>query len=318
MQIESRFVVAHDPQESIRRRRHALAGLASGQHGVLARRQLLSLGFTPQEIKGMLADRRLLAIHRGVYAVGHGALTERSRWMAAVLACGPGALLSHRSCAALRHLRATAISYVEVIVPTERGRIAGVRPYLCRRLQAQDRDEVDGIPCTSVALTLLGLAAVLPRRGVERACDEAEVLELFDLTALDDVLERFRGARGAATLRAVRDEHPIGTTRTRRELEERALALFAHHAIPRPAVNAIVTTPSGIPREVDFLWRRERLVLETDGMRFHSTPRQIERDRRKEAELVRAGYRVVRMTWDQIVRDPSTATLTLSAALKAR
>ena len=292
-----------------------MAALASGQHGVVARRQLLSLGFSAQEIKGMLGNRRLLAIHRGVYAAGHLALSQKGRWMAAVLACGPGALLSHRSAAALRSLRPTAISYVEVLVPTERGNIAGVRPYLCRRLLAQDRDEVDGIPCTSVALTLLNLGAVLPRRAVERACDETEVQELFDLAALDDVLERFRGARGTATLRAVRDDHPIGTTRTRHELEERALALFGRHGIPRPAVNVTVSTPSGIPFEVVFLWRRERLVLETDGMRFHSTRRQIERDRRKEAELVRAGYRVVRMTWRQIEREPRTVARTLSAAL---
>ena len=303
---------------SIRRRRHELEALASAQHGVVARRQLLERGLTRHEIAGMLAARRLLAIHRGAYAVGHRALTARSRWMAAVLACGPGALLSHRSCAALRGLRRTSISYVEVIVPTERGRIAGVRPYLCRRLRPQDRDEVDGIPCTSVALTLLSLGAVLPRRAVERTCDEAEVQELFDLAALEDVLERFRGARGTAILRAVLGAHAIGTTLTRSELEERALVLFARAGIPRPAVNATVATPSGIPAEVDFLWRRERLVLETDGMRFHATRRQIERDRRKEAELVRAGYRVVRMTWDQIVREPATVAATLRAALAIR
>ncbi len=266
----------------------------------------------------MLAARQLLPIHRGVYAVGHRALTERSRRMAAVLACGPGALLSHRSAAALWGLRATAISYAEVTVPTERGRIAGVRPYLCRRLQAQDRAEVDGIACTSVALTLLGLAAVLPRRGVERACDEAEVRELFDLAAIEDVLERFRGARGSADLRTVLADHAIGTTLTRSGLEERALSLFGRHGVPRPAVNATVDIPSGIPVEVDFLWRRERLVLETDGLRFHSTRRRIERDRRKEAELVRAGHRVVRMTWRQIEHEPQTVALTLRAALGLR
>ena len=111
MEIESTFLVAHDPQDSIRRRQHAVAALASSQHGVVARRQLLSLGFSAQEIKGMLGNRRLLAIHRGVYAAGHLVLSQKGRWMAAALACGPGALLSHRSAAALRSLRPTAISY---------------------------------------------------------------------------------------------------------------------------------------------------------------------------------------------------------------
>ena len=293
-----------------------LAALATAQHGVVARRQLLSRGFTRNEIQRMLANRRLLAVHRGVYAVGHLALSQRGRWMAAVLACGPGALLSHRSAAALWGLRQSAIAYVEVIAPTERGPIDGVRPRLCRLLQPRDRATVDGIPCTSIALTLLNLAAVLPRRGVERACDEAEVQQLFDLAAVEDVLARFRGARGSATLRGVLEDHAIGTTLTREALEELALALFARHGVPTPAVNATVFTPSGIPYEVDFLWRRERLVLETDGLRFHSTRRQIERDRRKEAELVRAGYRVVRMTWRQIEREPGTVALTLNAALR--
>jgi len=104
--------------------------------------------------------------------------------MAAVLACGPDALLSHRSCAALASIRGTSLSYVEVTVPTYRGKIDGVRPYVSRRLQPQDREEIDGIPCTSLALTLLQLAVVLPRRGLERACDEALVQELFDLSRM--------------------------------------------------------------------------------------------------------------------------------------
>jgi hypothetical protein len=299
------------------RQRHlALTDRATRQHGVVARRQLLAMGFSADQIKRMRASGRLLVVHPGVYAVGHGALTTRGRWMAAVLACGPGARLSHRSCAALLQLRRTSLAYVEVTVPSRRRPIAGIRLYVSGRLQAQDRDEIDGIPCTSIARTLLDLAAILPRRDVERACDEAEVRELFDLAALDDVLSRSRGCRGAATLRAVLRGHAIGTTLTRSELEERALALMDRFGIPRPEVNVRLVCRPGVAPEVDFLWRRRRVVLETDGGRFHSTPRQIERDRRKESDLVRAGYRVLRATWRQVEREPRELAHMIRAALE--
>jgi hypothetical protein len=166
-----------------------------------------------------------------------------------------------------------------------------------------------------VARTLLDLAAILARRGVERACDEVEVRELFDLAALDDVLGRSHGCRGTATLRAVLREHAIGTTLTRSELEERALALMDRSAIPRPEINVRVVCRPGVATEVDVLWRRRRVVLETDGHRFHATPRQIERDRRKEADLVRAGYRVLRATWRQVEREPQGVASMVRTAL---
>jgi len=263
----------------------------------------------------MRASRRLHDVHRGVYAVGHRLLSARGHWLAAVLASGPDALLRHRSCAALTNIRRTSLSYVEVIVPARRGRIAGVRAYIRPDLAPQDRHRIDGIPCTSLARTLLDLATVLPRRGVEHACDEAEVQEVFDLRAIEDVLERSRGCHGAPLLRAVLREHAIGTTLTRFELEARAFALLDRAGVRRPEVNVKVVCRAGFAPEVDFLWRRERLVLETDGGRFHSTPRQIDRDRYKEAELVCAGYRVLRATWRQVQREPGQVARMVRTAL---
>jgi hypothetical protein len=315
MPIEVQIVPPEAAQSSPRRAEHELGALATRQYGVIARRQLLALGLTRHQIETMRASRRLHNVHRGVYAVGHRALTHMALWMAAVLACGPDARLSHRSCAALRGLRRTSLAYVEVIVPQRRGEIAGVRAYVCRRLQEDDRDEIDGIPCTSVARTLLDLATVVPRRDLERACDEAEVQEVFDLLAIEDLLRRSGGCRGAAKLRAVLREHAIGTTLTRSKLEERTIALLDRFAVARPEVNARVVCRPGVAPEVDFLWRRERVVLETDGIRFHASPRQIERDRRREAELVRAGYRVLRATWRQVEREPRSVALMVRAAL---
>jgi hypothetical protein len=317
MQIETYKTGAERPKRSFRSRDRELAERATRQHGVVSRRDLLEVGFSRDQIKRMRQARRLHDIHRGVYALGHRVLSQRARWLAAVLASGPDALLSHRCAAALANVRRTSLTYVEVIVPQQRRRIEGVRMHVSTRILERDRHEIDGIPCTSLARTLLDLAAILPRREVERACDEAEVQELFDLTAMEGVLDRARGCRGTVTLRAVLSEHRIGTTLTRRGLEEQTLRLLDHYGIRRAEVNMRVYCRPGVSPEVDFLWRRERLILETDGNRFHRTPRQIARDRRKEADLVRAGYRVLRATSGQVEHEPESVALMVRAALAA-
>ena len=316
MPDETQIFSAQRVLSTSEQRERWLAALAGRQHGVVARQQLLRLGFSSHQIERMRRIGRLHDVHRGVYAVGHSVLSTKGRWMAAVLACGPGALLSHRSAAALRQVHRSAPSYVEVIVPARRGRIPGIRAHVSTRVAAQDRDVVDGIPCTSLALTLLNLAAVCPRRVVERACDEAVVQEVFDLTALDDVLARSPRCHGAPLLRSVLADHAIGTTLTRPGLEERTLRLLDGAGVPRPEVNIRLSCRPGVAHEVDFLWRMQRLVLETDGGRFHSDRRQIERDRRREADLVRAGYRVLRATWLQVQDEPQDVALMVRAALR--
>lgn len=305
-------------RETARRRRAALEDLAARQHGAVSRAQLICLGFTRHEIAGLLAAGWLHRVFPAVYAVGRRALGPRGRWMAAVLACGPGALLSHRSCAALRGIRRKAQSPIEVTVPADRARaIPGLRVYRCGWLAPSDRAVVDGIPCTSVALTLLGLAAVTDRRQTERACDEAEVQELFDLRAVEELLDRAAGRRGAGTLRAVLREHAIATTLTRSELEERVLAVCRRAQLPLPKVNEPVPCGAGIWHTVDFLWPAQQVVLEADGHRYHRTRRSVERDRRREADLVIAGNRVLRTTWLQVERDPARVSATVAAALAA-
>jgi hypothetical protein len=283
----------------------------------VARHELVSLGFSDGEIKRMLGASRLHRIHCGVYAVGHLKVSQTGRWTAATLACGREAMLGHRSGAALSSLRRASQSRVEVTCPTRRRAVDGIRPYHCTWLQPQDRRVIDAIPCAAPALLLLQLAAVVSRRELERACDEAEVQRLFDLKAIKELLGRAGGCRGSARLRAVLGEHAIGTTLTRPGMEELALRLCDGVDIPRPVVNHLLTCRPGVAYEVDFLWSAQRLVLEADGYRFHRAPRQIERDRRKEADLVRAGYRVLRATWLQIEREPGSVALMLLAALRA-
>ena len=268
------------------------------------------------EITGMVRAGWLHRVHHGVYAVGRRSLGPRGRWMAAVLACGPGALLSHRSSAAHRGLRASAQRDVEVTLPQDRGRrLRGARTYVVGDLGQADGEVHDGIPCVTVARTLLGLAALLPRRAVERACDEAEVQRVFDLAAVEALLARSTGRRGAAVLRAVLNEHAIGTTLTREGLEDLVLSVLDRHGVARPEVNAWVACRPSVGFEVDFLWRDERLVLEADGGPFHSTRAAIERDRRKEVELTCAGVRVLRCTWLQAEREPHRLAAMVRAAL---
>jgi hypothetical protein len=164
-------------------------------------------------------------------------------------------------------------------------------------------------------LTLLSVAAVESRRRLERACDECEVRRLFDGVAIEELLGRSHGCRGAGALRAVLDEHVIGTTLTRSELEERMLILCRRAGLPQPVINEAVIGGSGHSQVVDFLWRAQRLIVETDGGAYHSSRRAIERDRRREADLVRAGYRVLRVTWSQIEHEPELVVLMLVAAL---
>jgi very-short-patch-repair endonuclease len=302
-----------------RQRRAALEDLVALQHGAVSRPQLADLGFTRHEIAGLARAGWLHRVFPGVYALGRRSLGVRGRWMAAVLACGPGALLSHRSCAALRGIRRErSQALIEITVPSDRARaIAGVRAYRCCQLKPQDRTVVDGIPCASVALTLLGLAAVTNRRQTERACDEAEVQGVFDLRAVEELLDRACGRRGVAMLRAVLQEHVIGTTLTRSELEESALDMCRCANLPTPKVNEPVGCGPGIWHTVDFFWPRQRVILEADGHRYHRTRRCVERDRRREADLVIAGNRVLRTTWLQVQRDPRHVVAMVRAALDA-
>ena len=296
-----------------------LADVATFQDGIIGHAQLVGLGFTRREIQRRLEAARLHRIHCGVYAVGHRALSLQGRWRAAVLACGPDALLSHRDSAQLRGLIRSGRSRIEVTVPSDRSRrVAGVQVYVSRRLVPQDRSVCDGIACTSVALTLLNIAAVDSRRRLERTCDEAEVQRFFDLTAIEELLGRSRGCRGADRLRSVLDEHAMGTTLTRSELEELMLALCREAAVAPPIVNEHVIGGSGHGYSVDFLWPEQRLIVETDGLAFHSSRSAIERDRRRDADLVRVGYRVLRVTWSQIEHAPREVVLMLRAALADR
>jgi very-short-patch-repair endonuclease len=227
--------------------------------------------------------------------------------MAAVLAAGPDAVLSHRDAAALFSLRTSARGPIEVSVP-RRCRRPGIQAHLAR-LQADEITVEDGIPVTTVARTLLDLAAVLPRQPLKRATEQAEVLRLADRTSLDDLLMRYPTRRGTAALRELRNAG-LAETVTRSDLEDRFLAFLDAHDLPAPRVNGLV---EGL--EVDFHWRDQRVVVELDGRAAHHTIAAFERDRARDRALQVAGWRVVRITWRQLHDEPERIAADLARVL---
>ena len=229
--------------------------------------------------------------------------------MAAALAMGPAAVLSHRSAAELWGIRPTARRRVDVTVRGRPPHRPGIRVHHSL-LQPDEITTRDGIPVTTVPRTLLDLAAILNRRQLERALNEAEVLRLWDARSVADLLGRRPGARGAAAMRAVLAAREEGATVTRSELEERFLALMDAAGLPKPAVNDLLKVGDRWI-EADCVWREQRLVVELDGHAAHATRTAFDRDRARDRALQAAGWRVVRVTWRQLSEDPAAVVADL-------
>jgi uncharacterized protein DUF559/putative AbiEi antitoxin of type IV toxin-antitoxin system len=297
-----RFRVAERP-ENVTPPDRALAELAARQHGVVARRQLAAVSVTLSMLKSRVARGQLISLHRGVYAVGHRQLRREGWWMAAVLAAGEGAVLSHRDAAALHGILPPG-SHVRTEVTTT-GRAstsATIRIYRTHSLDVEDVTTIEGIPATSVARTLLDLAGTVPKDRLAKAMNEAERLQLLDVRALERALAKTAGRRGSGhriVTEALRELATIGVTFTRSELERRFLSLVVKpYGLPRPAMNAPI---AGM--EVDALWREHRVAVEVDGW-AHRTRRAFQEDRERDVRLHVAGYRVLRFTYRDVTKRP--------------
>jgi hypothetical protein len=287
--------------------------LAERQHGVVALHQLQLLGLSKSAVSGRARAGRFHRIHRGVYAIGYPKLTGHGQWMAAVLACGPRAVLSHRSAAGLWGLRPDNRLKSDVSLPSPSARIKqAIEVHRSVTLTPDDVTTVEGIPCTTLARTLVDLGDVVNRRAVERAVEQAEVLRLFDLREIERAIERAGPRRGTGLLSSVLDDLN-GPTLTESELEEAFLALCRAAALPTPEVNAWMTLPNGSAIKVDFLWRDERLAVETDGHPFHRTRQSRERDTKRDQLLRLAGFEPVRFTGRQVALEKEWVTRSLLA-----
>jgi Protein of unknown function (DUF559) len=289
-----------------------LAQLAGKQHGVVAVWQLRQLGFDKHRTGRAVAAGRLHSLRRGVYAVGHARLTPRGRWMAAVLGCGPEAVLSHRAAAALHQLRPARSGSIDVTVPG-RGRHsrAGLRVHNVRALDSRDRDVVDGIPVTSVSRTLLDYAEVEGRQWLRLAMEGAERQGELDRRALRELVARSPGRRGLGPLSAVLGELRDAAPLTRSEPENQALVLVRRAGLPPPQVNIDVCGEC-----VDLYWPEQRLVVEVDPFWTHRTRRSFEDNRRRDIKLMRHGIRVARITPERIRNEGDVVAAEILALLR--
>lgn len=298
--------------------------IAARQHGVVTRRQLLEAGLTARMVFQRAARQRLVRVHRGVYRVGP-VVSPHAREMAAVLACGTGAVVSEWSAAHLWQLPAApaavatserrTVSGAGDVFITAAGRDCGRREGIrLRRVRALDPSEVTrrlGIPVTTPARTLLDIAADLARYGLDRELEQAfghaSRERLTTRAELMSLLDRHPKRRGARLLRTVMSG---GGGLTRSRAEAQLLTLLRSAGLPEPRVNAIV---AGF--EVDFFWGAQRLVVEVDGFQYHAQRDRFENDRARGLAITATGISVIRLTWRQITQYPNAVIGQIALAL---
>jgi very-short-patch-repair endonuclease len=283
--------------------------LVERQHGVVSRTQLLELGLSSEAIAHRVDTGRFHPVARGVYAVGRPDLSRHGRWFAALLSCGPTAVLSHRSAAALWQIRPDDPAVTDLTVSTAvRRRRPGVVVH-CRALDPSEQVVREGVPVTTVQRTLLDLATAVRGARLERAINEADKLDLIDPESLRADLGTYSGRAGVAALRATLDRHAFRLTDS--ELERRLLAIVRRTELPLPDTG---TRLNGF--KVDFHWPDLYLVVETDGLRYHRTASQQMRDRLRDQEHAAAGLTTLRFTHFQVRYDPRHVESTLLAVAR--
>ncbi|MDX6726223.1 MAG: hypothetical protein QOK49_1028, partial [Baekduia sp.] len=279
-----------------------IAALAAGQHGPVAHRQLRALGLTQDHIAYRLRVGRLIAHHPEVYLVGHRLLTREGRWMAAVLACGRRAVLSHADAAAHWGLIAARDGRIHATTPSRSGRVpdrARITLHRVGTLRDAERTTHDAIPVTTPARTLLDLASRLRARALEDAIAQMVRLDLFDLVAVRRCLAAHPRQHGAPALKRLLERLAGRDPADLRSATELALAqLCDDHDLPEPATNVQI---EGFT--VDFHWPGTTLVVEGDGYTYHNMPTVFESDRDRDQRLILAGYTVARFTYTQLTRE---------------
>jgi very-short-patch-repair endonuclease len=275
------------------------ARVATEQEGVITHRQLLDAGIHTRAISRLAQAGALHRRHRGVYVVGHLALAAHATEVAALLACGEGALISHRSAAYLWGLLDVQQQRVEVTLVGRRCRAKdAIQIHHVAAIDDRDVRRKGALWLTSPARTLIDLAAEASDAELDRLVAQARVKDLLSKGALESALLRAGRRRGTAKMRALL-RSDVGPALTRSEAERRMRRLLREAGLVQPKANV-----QAAGYEVDFLWPRERVILEVDGYRFHGHRRAFERDRRKDMALRDAGYEVIRITWRQLTDEP--------------
>jgi very-short-patch-repair endonuclease len=297
----------------------AIASVAGPQEGLITRRQLEACGLSPGQVKRWVKDGRLHFVFRTVYALGQPTVGPRARMRAATLAC-PGAVISHRSAAALLGLRKVAPAVIDLIPPVEHGRkLDGIKAHRVPFPGPSEVGQVFGIPCTSVARTIVDLAGTHGIDKLREVVEMAATENVLDVAAVDAVLANGPKRRGTPALRSILDEwRPVAETAkyaTFRSLfEAKLLPLVAAAQLPLPHFNARVRTAERI-LEVDLLWPTQKFVVEADSRRHHALEVAFERDHKRTRELLAAGYDVLGVTWREAEREPTEVLAVIRARL---
>lgn len=292
-----------------------VAALAERQFGVVSRGQLADLGIDRRGVARRLQTGRLHQLHGGVYAVGHRVIPREGHWLAAVLFCGPGAVLSHRSAAAHWGIRDYSGAYVDVTSPRKTRSTGSIRRHWAL-LRSDEVTEHDGIPITTPPRTIFDLAPESPPHVVEAALRQSEFLRLYDSLSLWDLLERYPRRRGNPAVRAALASLEEASGETRSRLEERFLAFLDAHRLPRPNLNVWLEI-NGHRYKVDCLWPAHRQIVELDSWEAHGTRSAFQTDRSRARRLEAAGYRVTHVTRHQLETEGEELAMDLRTLLRA-
>ncbi len=277
-----------------------IAAIAELQHGHVSREQLRAVGVSDTGIARLIGAGRLLRVHPSVYVVRPAVLVPRGREAAALLSCGPNALLSHSTAASLWNLCGPVDGPVEVTITRRRHRhTAGICAHRAAGLLPRDVRVQQGLPVTSPARTLLDRATQLTLHDFERELDEAlSVLGIVHRDQLRDVVRRMTGHRGAPIMRRLLERRDDGGV-TRSEAERLFLALVREAGLPEPETQVRLAGYT-----VDFLWRKERVGFEIDGYQFHTSRHAFDRDRSKDLALKEEHFDPNRVSRDQVKHEP--------------
>jgi uncharacterized protein DUF559/putative AbiEi antitoxin of type IV toxin-antitoxin system len=295
-----------------------LSELVGPQDGVASLGQLRDIGLSQRTVEYRATQGRLHRVHRGVYAVGHLSIGQLGALRAAVLACGDGAVISHGTAAAFYDLRNQWPALIDVTGGRQAGRkLDGIR---CRRCRYPTPEEIvvhDGIPFTSPARVLVDSAGMLGTPSLRRMVERTAVRRLLDLEAVDLAMGQAKRRRGIRALRMILEDWRTddgSVPDLRSEFEALVLPRLVAMGLPRPACNETLSL-DGERLMVDFLWKRQRVVAETDGEGTHGTPIAFQRDRRRDQILAAAGYRVSRTTWAQMRDEPEAVVQRIARTL---
>jgi very-short-patch-repair endonuclease len=284
---------------------------------MVTRRQLAAMGVTRSAITRRVEAGRLTRVHRGVYAVGHRQRTREASWIAAVMACSPGAFLSHLDAAALWGIYEGCRPAIHVTTTARSARrLPGIRAHRARTLDPADVTAKDGVPVTTVARTLIDLTDILSSDRLLRAIREAEYLGLLDHDSLNAAVKRANGRKRLRKLTDAIGRHTPGQI-IREELEHRFQELLHTAGLPKPQTNVKVQTRRR-PYTVDCLWPDQHVAVELDGRAAHARATAFEEDRARDAALTATGVRPLRFTWHRVTEEPEDVLAELKATLSGR